>query len=349
MAVRLVAGLALFTLATVVYGPATWPLRELGPSWFVARVHRPLAWAWLRVLLTATAGIGLVGGLVVEAEGQRKRDKKKKGEADADGRLPPPLLPGPGDVIAAAWTSPLDALVLAAAFDPTLAIAWPDGPEGGKLVAPTSPLAAAAYALCAPETSPSSSTGTHPDGLVSLAGLAADSGTQARAAALFPECTPSNGRAVLALAASPALAALRRGSRVYPARVCYDSHADECGLATPVPVLAGGVRVLVRFLWTLLGRPMRAVRVRVGDAVEVGVGGASSGESGPTTAATATATAKTSATTTGAAVSQRGPAAGADGTAGRVAEGLARLGRVRRVGLGVSDKQAFARAWAGQR
>ena len=61
-------------------------------------------------------------------------------------------IPGPGSIIAASSTSPIDALYLAAIFDPVFTISYPTT----RLVQPTSLLSAILRALAPPLLAPPS-------------------------------------------------------------------------------------------------------------------------------------------------------------------------------------------------
>jgi hypothetical protein len=82
-------------------------------------------------------------------------------------------------------------------------------------------------------------------------------------------------------------------------------------VATPVP------GSYLRFLWSLLSKPTHFIRVRVADAIVVDT--SSDRETD------------------------------ADQMLDRVGEGLARLGRVKRVGLGVDEKRQFVMMWSKRR
>ncbi len=94
--------------------------------------------------------------------------------------------PHPGSLIAANFTSPIDAIYLAAIFDPVFTISYP----GTRLVRRVGLLGAVASALGAVRTGP-------PPGatLISLDDLLRQ--CPGRVVAVFPECGTTNGKAIL--------------------------------------------------------------------------------------------------------------------------------------------------------
>lgn len=139
-----------------------------------------------------------------------------------------------------------------------------------------------------------------------------------RPIAVFPECTTTNGRGILPL--SPSIVAdLPARTKIFPISVRY-TPAD---ITTPVPAS------YCTFLWNLLSRPTHFIRVRVAEAVE------SVDKSSPSTPLDMASGDGDSTELT------KDERAVID----RVGEALARLGRVKRVGLGVREKQEFVRLW----
>lgn len=139
-----------------------------------------------------------------------------------------------------------------------------------------------------------------------------------RPIAVFPECTTTNGRGILPL--SPSIVAdLPARTKVFPVSVRY-TPAD---ITTPVPAS------YFTFLWNLLSRPTHFIRVRVAEAVE------SVGRPSTSAALDSCSGDKDSA----------GLTKDEQAIIDRVGEALARLGRVKRVGLGVREKQEFVKLW----
>lgn len=288
-------------------------------------------------------------------------------------------------------TSPLDAIYLAAVFDPVFTIAYPDS----RLLRPCSlltailhPLSLSSLATSPPrtlqqarvsedeaETRDRPTKGT----LTTLAQLSAHHPD--RIILLFPECTPSNGRAVLPL--SPALLTAPPKARIFPTSLRY-TPAD---ITTPIP----GLSYAWHFLWNLCRRPTHTVRVRIAEGMYNTP--SASADAKASAAAPAKAAVKNSYATNFLDSLDQGVFSGSDdarrqapqarvkrpGTPGargavnggaseddddsagvvisdeeravldRVAEALARLGRVKRVGLGVREKSEFVRRWMRRR
>lgn len=157
-----------------------------------------------------------------------------------------------------------------------------------------------------------------------------------RVLVLFPECTTSNGRGILPL--SPSLLSTTSKIRVHPVHLRY-TPAD---ITTPIPHSYG------KFLWNLCSKPTHCIRIRIAEAVQ-------------NTAANAAASAKASAVESIAdSASESETLVGSEESEGpqtkeerafldKVAEALARLGRVKRIGLGVKDKEDFIRMWTKKR
>ena len=226
-------------------------------------------------------------------------------------------IPGPGSIIAASFTSPLDVLYLTAIFDPIFTASHPDS----LLVRPLSLFSAVQRAFASPEDVATPASGvdvptllrTHPE----------------RPIVIFPECTTTNGRGVLPFA--PSLLATPRDTPIFPVSLRYTA-AD---VTTPVP------GAYLRFLWNFLSKPTHCIRVRIA-------------RSEFNTRSSQPAKVLEEDGRTASPVGLRG-GVGADPekqgqpgerkTLDRVADALARLGRVQRVGLGIEEKRAFLKAW----
>lgn len=242
---------------------------------------------------------------------------------------PPSRVPHAGSVIAANFTSPIDALYLAAVFDPVFTVSYP----GSRKVRRVGLLRAILHALSPaqlkqgpPSGNAASGSGPTTTDLRRL--LRACPG---RMVVVFPECATTNGKGILPLA--PALATLPAEVRVFPVSIRY----TPPDITTPVPGTAAGFA----FLWKLLSRPVHGVRVRIAEglynsstALKNGMGGADGSH---------------------AAVNGKEEDQQEEGARDvtleerrvldRIAEALARLGRNKRVGLDVRDKAAFVEAW----
>ena len=246
-------------------------------------------------------------------------------------------LPAPGDIIACAHASPLDALYLATVFDPIFTISWPDS----KLVQPITLLHATLRAFAPPEVQPPPSARPH---LIALSALRAANPT--RVIVVFPECTPGNNRSILPL--SPSLLSAPREARVFPAFLKYEAP----DVTTPIP----GWRSAAGFLWALCGRPKHCIRARFAGGVRNTTsedGHLDQGESdelrGKTSTGGVTPTAKKGDEE---AESPLRRTAGLGGIPReerifleKIGEALARLGRVKRVALGVREKVDFVRMY----
>lgn len=247
-------------------------------------------------------------------------DGVKRGSISSHNRR----LPQAGSVIASTCASPIDALYLAAIFDPVFTASYPTT----RLVEPISLFQAMLRAFFSPKQTPSDSAN-----LVDIETLIAQH--PSRAIVVFPECTPSNGRGILPL--SPSLLSTPRSAKVYPVNLRYTS-AD---ITTPIP------HAYFRFLWNLCSQPTHCIRIRVAEAVPP--------------VAHAMPTARVSSYNTNYLDTLDNGGSDADTLVGseelepitkeekafldKIAESLARLGRIKRVGLGVKEKEDFVAAW----
>ncbi|KAK5995972.1 hypothetical protein PT974_04392 [Cladobotryum mycophilum] len=225
-------------------------------------------------------------------------------------------VPHPGSVIAANFTSPIDAIYLAAIFDPVFTVSYP----GTRKVQRIGLLQAVIMALAPVKTSAHKKAK-----LVDLKDLLDQ--YPDRVIAVFPECGTTNGKAILPF--SPSLLQTPADVHMFPVSIRY----TPSDVTTPVP------RQWFRFLWTLLSRPTTCIRVRIAE-----------GQMNK-------AAAKTNgiATSNGSSdLSYRGEnGAGVSNeeqrVLDRIGEALARLSRVKRVGLTMKDKAAFVQAWNGKK
>lgn len=216
--------------------------------------------------------------------------------------------PHPGSVIAANFTSPVDAIYLAAIFDPIFTISYP----GSRQVTKVGLLGAVMSALSPVRLTPGPGAK-----LVSLKDIVAEN--PGRVIVCFPECGTTNGKAILPLC--PSILELPEDVHIFPVSLRY----APSDVTTPVP------GTWLRFVWDLLSRPTTCIRVRVAE--------------GQTNTSTATNGVSPSSE-----LRSRSGATESDLTAeerkvlDRVGEALARLSRVKRVGLTLRDKQAFVTA-----
>jgi 1-acylglycerol-3-phosphate O-acyltransferase len=218
--------------------------------------------------------------------------------------------PHPGSVIAANFTSPIDAVYLAAIFDPVFTISYP----GTRHLRKVGLLGAVMHALAPVQTGPPADAK-----LVKLQDLLDE--YPSRVIAVFPECGTTNGKAILPL--SPSLLYTPPDVHLFPVSIRY----TPSDVTTPVP------GAWLRFLWNLLSRPTTCIRVRVAEG-QVNTSGAKTN-----------GVAANEARSRHIGVVDENEQRVLD----RVGEALARLGRVKRVGLTMQDKTAFVKAYHAKR
>ncbi|KAL6799484.1 hypothetical protein GGI42DRAFT_56260 [Trichoderma sp. SZMC 28013] len=220
-------------------------------------------------------------------------------------------VPHPGSIIAANFTSPVDAIYLAAIFDPVFTISYP----GERKVRRIGLLQAVMKALAPVTTQPAPSAQ-----LVDLKELVKQYPN--RVIAVFPECGTTNGKAILPF--SPSILQTPPDVHIFPVSIRY----TPSEITTPIP------GQWLRFLWTLLSRPTTCIRVRIAEG-QTNKAAAKSGDNIPSD------------------LTYRGGAGAAINSEEQklldwIGEALARLSRVKRVGLTMKDKAAFVRAWTGK-
>lgn len=219
-------------------------------------------------------------------------------------------------VIAAQFTSPIDAVYLAAIFDPIFVVSYP----GTRKVKRISLFSAVALALSPPNTSTPPPQSTN---LTTLRALVEQH--PHRVIVVFPEMTTTNGKGILPL--SPSLLSCPADTKIFPVSMRY-TPAD---VTTPVP----GPGAWLSFLWNLLSKPTHYIRVRVAEGVSN----------------TSVATNSLSHAIT----DEKAGDVDGDGSEDltpeerrlidHVGDALARLARNKRVGLTLRDKAAFVEMW----
>ncbi|RSM09785.1 hypothetical protein CDV31_007525 [Fusarium ambrosium] len=222
--------------------------------------------------------------------------------------------PHPGSVIAANFTSPVDAIYLAAIFDPIFTVSYPDTRQVQRL----SLLGAVLMALSPVRTAPPKNAK-----LVDISDLLADNPN--RVIAVFPECGTTNGKAILPF--SPSVLQCPPDVHIFPVSIRY----TPPDVTTPVPGR------WFKFLWNLLSRPTTCIRVRIAE-------GQMNSAVAKTNGASSVPADLRYRNDVGAAVSgdeQR--------VLDRIGEALARLGRVKRVGLTMKDKASFVETLKGKK
>ncbi|KAF2277710.1 uncharacterized protein EI97DRAFT_415255 [Westerdykella ornata] len=236
-------------------------------------------------------------------------------------------LPQAGTIIASSFTSPLDPLYLAAIFSPIFTRSYP----GTRKVEPISLLRAILLAFSHPTLEPAD-----PSKLVTLKELLERH--PGRIICVFPECTTTNGRGILPL--SPSLLTADPETRIYPISLRY----TPGDINTPVP------RHYISWVWRLLSKPTHCMRVRIARCVY----NSPSIDNPGSTAGAADTAGKGYDTNIWDSPHLRNRAKeGEDESVSkeeqrildRVGEDLARLGRVKRVGLGVREKIDFLKLW----
>lgn len=250
-------------------------------------------------------------------------------------------LPKAGTIIASSFTSPLDPLYLAAIFQPIFTRAYPNSRKVERITL----FRAILLAFSAPKLAPRDESK-----LVTLKQLTDDNPN--KIIAVFPETTTTNGRGILPLA--PSLLSAGGDTKIYPVNLRYTPQ----DITTPVP---GGY---FSWFWRLLSKPTHQMRVRIATRIY----NSKSQDSPSKTTSKQDKAAGTGYDTN--IFDQPGFRNGLDGKHGydgmrveigddenvgvsaeeqkvldRIAEDLARLGRVKRVGLGVEEKIEFVRVW----
>ncbi|MCJ1424653.1 hypothetical protein MMC29_002541 [Sticta canariensis] len=231
-------------------------------------------------------------------------------------------LPQPSSIIASSFTSPIDSLYLAAIFDPVFAASYPST----RLVHRISLFEAILRAFQHPQKHPPLNAC-----LTDLQTLLQQHPSQP--VVVFPECTTTNGRGILPFSAS--LLTVPSKTKIFPISLRY-TPAD---ITTPVPDM------YLAFFWNLLSRPTHCIRVRIAESVYNTSYSSSMGSSKQTSLLDM--------------IRNQGTLLGLEENndvsldekivLDNVAEALARLGRVKRVGLSAMDKEAFVKAWTRQR
>ncbi|CAG8983160.1 hypothetical protein HYALB_00010308 [Hymenoscyphus albidus] len=273
-----------------------------------------------KAMLWTILGIPGVWWIDLQIDGVRKGSLAKK----HTGRVPEP-----GDIIASSFTSPLDSLYLAAIFDPIFTISYPHT----RQVQYISLFGAIFRALSSPREYP-------PNGakMTDLHTLVAEHPT--RVIVVFPECTTTNGGGIMPF--SPSLLSTPTKTKIFPISLRY----TPPDVTTPVPGQYWS------FCWNLLSQPTHLIRVRIAEVVY------NTSKPPPTekkdrylsnfldTLGEEPTTTSSSDTLTSLGDQSNELSDQEQRVLDKVGEALARLGRVKRVGLTVKDKIAFVDAWS---
>ena len=235
-------------------------------------------------------------------------------------------LPKQGDIIASSFTSPLDPLYLAGIFCPVFVRSWPNE----RRVQVISLFSAIWLAFSHPEVGPPEDAK-----LVELKELGQK--YPGSIICVFPESTTTNGRGILPL--SPCLLTADTKTKIYPVNLRY----TPGDITTPVP---GGV---LNWVWKLLSKPTHQMRVRIAHPIynSASLDTPSRGEKASSMEANIWDSPHMR---NGLHTGEQEVLVG-DGqkVLDRVGEDLARLGRVKRVGLTVSQKVDFVKLWKSRR
>jgi 1-acyl-sn-glycerol-3-phosphate acyltransferase len=255
-------------------------------------------------------------------------------------------LPRAGSIIASSFTSPLDPLYLAGIFQPIFTRSYPHT----RLVERITLYSALKLAFSAPSLEPA-----NPQKLVTLKHLTEQN--PSKIICVFPETTTTNGRGILPL--SPSLLSADGKTKIYAVNLRYTPQ----DITTPVPSQVGW------WVWQLLRKPTHQMRVRIATKIynsktqdmpakaqEKTVGAIASGydtnifdqlgfkEDGDGWGAM-----KVDVPNGGNSVGDEQVSEVEQKVLDRVGEDLARLGRVKRVGLGVEDKIEFLKVWGSRK
>lgn len=224
-------------------------------------------------------------------------------------------VPHPGSIIAANFTSPVDAIYLSAIFDPIFTVSYP----GTRKVQHIGLLGAVIMALSPVRTAPPKNAR-----LVDIKDLLDE--YPDRVIAVFPECGTTNGKAILPF--SPSIVQCPPDVHIFPVSIRY----TPSDVTTPVP------GQWLTFLWNLLSRPTTCIRVRIAEGQ---MNSATAHTNGVTSGTSHELRYRNSANTPVSSDEQR--------VLDRIGEALARLSRVKRVGLTLEDKTAFVNALNGKK
>ncbi|RAL13859.1 MFS general substrate transporter [Aspergillus homomorphus CBS 101889] len=293
-------------------------------SYFLVLQWLPIGSLGKKASLWCILGIPSIWWIDLQVDGVRKGSLHKQHQN---------RLPGPGSIIASSFTSPIDAVYLAAIFDPIFTACYPNTSDVEQI----SLLQAILRAFGAPRpNAPPNTKLTTLDALLSK--------YPGRPIVTFPECTTTNGRAILPL--SPALLTTPPSTNIYPVSLRY----------TPVDVVTPLPGSYLSFLWNLLSKPTHCIRVRIAGGVTLSTDASSSSTGVQTGLGRKTTydtnfldTLNTSSSRRGASSPPEALVVPDEVLLDHVADSLARLGRVKRVGLGVKEKVDFVRMWTRTR
>ncbi|KAF3387393.1 putative lysophosphatidic acid:oleoyl-CoA acyltransferase [Penicillium rolfsii] len=283
-------------------------------SYFLVLQWLPLGSLGKKAALWCILGVPSIWWIDLQVDGVRKGSLSKQQQA---------RLPQPGSIIASSFTSPIDAVYLAAIFDPVFTASYPNT----RQVEQISLLQAILRAFAQPVADPEPGTK-----LVDVSTLVEK--YPYRPIVIFPECTTTNSRGILPL--SHSLLGVPSKTKIFPLSLKY----------TPVDVVTPLPGSYISFLWTLLSRPTHCIRVRIAECIMIG----RTSFDAPPARSTRKSTFNTNYLDTLDEDTATGEVTASEkALLDQVGESLARLGRVKRVGLGVEEKQDFVRMWSKMR
>ncbi|KAI9804086.1 MAG: hypothetical protein M1825_001487 [Sarcosagium campestre] len=298
---------------------------SVAATYFIILQWLPLGSLFKKALLWLILGVPGIWWIDLQIDGVKKGSLARQN---------PHRLPQPSDIIASSFTSPIDSLYLAAIFDPLFTASYPHTRQVQRL----SLFGAIMRAFAAPQEHPPVNAV-----LKDLRTIVQENPN--RVIVVFPECTTTNGRGILPF--SPSILSAPSGAKIFPVSLRY----TPSDITSPVP------RSYWTFLWNLLSKPTNCIRVRIAEAVYNTSKSSLRPLSNPTNSYTsnyldtlqADDGALSSSTDTLTAVDENQLTGEEKKVVDRVAEALARLGRVKRVALGVESKIAFVEAWSRHR
>ncbi|GAP82341.2 putative acyltransferase-like protein [Rosellinia necatrix] len=271
-------------------------------AYFLVLDHLPLPQFLRKLLLWTMLGIPGIWWVDLQLDGVKRGSLSQQ---------PPSRFPRERAVVAAQFTSPVDAVYLAAIFDPIFVVSYP----ATRKVQRISLFRAMTLALAPPNaTAP-------PSGLTTVRALVEQN--PHRVVAVFPEMTTTNGKGILP--ASPSLLSCPTDAKIFPVSLRY----TPPDITTPIP------GAWFFFLWNLLSKPTHYIRVRVAEGVS------------NTTVAVNRLTNRDMSVKPGNGGDGGAEATPEEQQLlDHVGDSLARLARNKRVGLTLQDKAAFVEAWS---
>lgn len=285
-------------------------------AYFLVLQWLPIGSLGKKASLWCILGIPSIWWVDLQIDGVKRGSLSKQHQA---------RLPRPGSIIASSFTSPIDPVYLAAIFDPVFTVSYPSS----RQVEHVSLFRAILRAFAKPLVNPPANAR-----MVDVSTLLKNYPN--RPLVMFPECTTTNGRGILPLSRS--IVSVPPSTKIFPLSLRY----------TPVDVVTPLPGTYLSFFWTLLSGPTHCIRVRIAEYVSVRSATVPCDMDGSgVLSARQSINVELAEVNNGANEPDLTPAEKA--VLDYVGESLARLGRVKRVGLGVKEKQDFLRLWTKTR